>query len=132
MDQEAPKKETEVEEKEDADLDQDHVLMKEEIEASVKTVEAELKRAIDTEEEDHQDLQDLRDTTETAIADVEEIEEIEMTEDIAEEMIPVTKMNIELVGLHLKVVYAVDNLVMRVIEIHDLTKVNRSIPEKTA
>lgn len=45
MHPEAPKKETEVEEKEDVDQDQDHVLMIEEIEAQVKTVEAELKRA---------------------------------------------------------------------------------------
>lgn len=142
MHPEAPKKETEVEEKEDVDQDQDHVLMIEEIEAQVKTVEAELKRAkmktfykilflIDTEEEDHPDLQDLRDMIETAIADVEEIEEIEMIEDIAEEMIHVTKMNIEQVDLHLKVVSVVDNLVRKAIVIQDLTKVSRNIPVKT-
>lgn len=130
MDPEAPKKETE-EEKEDVDQDQDHVLMIEEIEAQVKTVEAELKRAIDTEEEDHPDLQDLQDMIETAIADVEEIEETEMIEDIAEEMIHVTKMNIEQVGLHLKDVSDVDNLVRKAIVIQDLTKVSRNIPVKT-
>ena len=131
MDPEAPKKETEVEEKEDVDQDQDHVLMIEEIEAQVKTVEAELKRAIDTEEEDHPDLQDLQDMIETAIADVEEIEETEMIEDIAEEMIHVTKTNIEQVGLHLKDVSDVDNLVRKAIVIQDLTKVSRNIPVKT-
>lgn len=128
MDQEALKKETEAEEKEDVDQDQDHVLMIEEIVAQVKTVEVELKRAIDTEEEDHPDLQDM---IETAIADVEETEETEMIEDIAEEMIHVTKTNIELVGLHLKVVYVVDNLAMKAIVIQDLIKVSRNIPVKT-
>ena len=131
MDQEALKIETEVEEKKDVDQDQDHVLMIEEIEALAKTEEAELKRVIDTEEEDHPDPQDLQDKIETVTADVEEIEETEMTEDIAEEMIHVTKTNIELVDLRLKVVSVVDNPVMRVTVIHVLTKVSRDILVKT-
>jgi hypothetical protein len=132
MDQEALKIETEVEEKKDVDQDQDHVLMIEEIEALAKTAEIELKRVIDTEEEDHLDLQDLQDKIETVTADVEEIEETEMTEDIAEEMIHVTKTNIELVDLRLKVVSVVDNPVMRVTVIHVLIKVSRDILVKTA
>ena len=131
MDQEALKIETEVEEKKDVDQDQDHVLMIEEIEALAKTEEAELKRVIDTEEEDHPDPQDLQDKIKTVTADVEEIEETEMTEDIAEEMIHVTKTNIELVDLRLKVVSVVDNPVMRVTVIHVLTKVSRDILVKT-
>jgi hypothetical protein len=128
---EALKIETEVEEKEDVDQDQDHVLMIEENEAQAKTAEVELKEAIDTKEEDHLDLQDLPDKIETATADVEEIEETETTEDIAEEMIPVIKTNIEQVDLHLKVVSAVDNPVMKVIVIPVLTKASRDIPVKT-
>lgn len=131
MGQEALKIETEVEEKEDVDQDQDQVLMIEEIEAQAKTVEVELKKVIDTEEEDHPDPQDLQDKIETATADVEEIEETEMTEDIVEEMILATKTNIELVDLHLKVVFVVDNLVMRAIVIHVLTKVSKDIHVKT-
>jgi len=132
MGQEALKTETEVEEKKDVDQDQDLVLMIEKKGAQAKTVGPELKKVIDTEEEDRPDPQDLLDKIETAAADIEEIEDqTEMTEDIAEEMIHVTKTNIELVDLHLKVVSVVDNPVMREIVIHVLTKVSIDIPVKT-
>jgi hypothetical protein len=131
MVQEALKIETEVEEIEDVDQDQDHVLMIEKIEAQVKTVEVELTKVIDTEEEDHQDPQDLQGKIEIVTADVEEIEETEMTEDIEEEMIHVTKTNIEQVDLCRKLVSVVGKLVKRVIVILVLTKVSRDILVKT-
>lgn len=131
MDQEALKIETEVEEKEDADQDQDLVLMIEEIVAQAKTEEVELKEAIDTEEEDHLDHQGLQDRIETVTVDVEEIEETKMTEDIVEEMIHVIKTSIELVDLHLKGVFVVDNLVKVVIVIQVLIKENRDKLVKT-
>lgn len=131
MDQEALKIETEVEEKEDADQDQDHVLMIEEIVAQAKSEEVELKKAIDTEEEDHLDHQGLQDRIETVIVDVEEIEETKMTEDIVEEMIHVTKTSIVPVDLHPKVVFVVDNLVKVVIVIQVLIKESRDILVKT-
>ena len=132
MGQEALKTETEVEEKKDVDLDQDHVLMIEEKGAQAKTVGPELKKVIDIEEEDRPDPQDPPDKIETAVADIEEIEDqTEMTEGITEEMIHVTRTNIELVDLYLKVVSVVDNPVMRGIVIHVLTKVSRDIPVKT-
>ena len=124
MVQEALKIETEVEEIEDVDQDQDHVLMIEKIEAQVKTVEVELTKVIDTEEEDHQDLQGK---IIIKTADAEEIEETEMTEDIEEEMIHVTKTNIEQVDLCRKLVSVVGKLVKRAIVILVLTKVSRDI-----
>ena len=61
-----------------------------------------------------------------------EIEETEMTEDIEEEMIHVTKTNIEQVDLCRKLVSVVGKLVKRPIVILVLTKVSRDILVKTA